>query len=269
MVTNPMDVRNPVPGLPSDYGMPYEEVTVTTADGLKLVGWYVPSENGAVVIAQHGYKGGRNNMLYDADLLHRHGYGVLLSTIRAHDKSEGELITFGQAEMQDMEAWYQYLLTRPDVDPDKIGILGESMGGAISIRYAALNPNIRAVAVHSAFSSVDAAAGKAVEQFAGLPRFPFAPLIVWWGEQTAGYDSSQIDTTRWIGKLSPRPVLIMMGGQDEIIPAESGQWLYDAAGEPKELWFVPEAMHHGIPEVAPEEYERRVSGFFDKALLGK
>jgi fermentation-respiration switch protein FrsA (DUF1100 family) len=208
-------------------------------------------------------------MLYDAELLYRHGYGVLLSTFRAHDVNEGELVTFGKMEIQDLEAWYQYLLTRTDFDQNRIGILGESMGGMVTIQYAAQNPNIRAVVVHSSFTSIDAAAGMAVEHFTGLPAFPFAPLIVWWGEQIAGFDSSEIDATKWIGQISPRPVFIMMGGKDDHIPIESGQWLYDAAKEPKELWFVPDATHHGIPEVAPEEYERRVTEFFDMYLLGE
>jgi fermentation-respiration switch protein FrsA (DUF1100 family) len=269
MVYNPIESRTPIVESPSDYSLPYEDVSVTTADGLKLAGWFIPSQNSAVIITQHGYRGGRNNMLYDAELLYRHGYGVLLSTFRAHDVNEGELVTFGKMEIQDLEAWYQYLLTRTDFDQNRIGILGESMGGMVTIQYAAQNPKIRAVVVHSSFTSIDAAAGMAVEHFTGLPAFPFAPLIVWWGEQIAGFDSSEIDATKWIGQISPRPVFIMMGGKDDHIPIESGQWLYDAAKEPKELWFVPDATHHGIPEVAPEEYERRVTEFFDMYLLGE
>jgi fermentation-respiration switch protein FrsA (DUF1100 family) len=229
----------------------------------------VPPDNRAVVIAQHGYEGNRTNMLYDAAMLHRHGYGVLLSTFRAHDKSEGELVTFGKYEMQDFEAWYQYLLTRTDIDPSKIGILGESMGGAPSIQYAAQNPNIRAVATHSAFATFKDTVNKAVTRLTGLPSFPFAPIIVFWAERTAGIRAADIDTTKWIGKISPRPVFIMQGGADDTISIDSGQKLYDAAGEPKELWFEPTAGHHGLPEVAPAEYERRVVGFFDKYLLGK
>jgi fermentation-respiration switch protein FrsA (DUF1100 family) len=269
MVYNPIESRTPIVESPSDYSLPYEDVSVTTADGLNLAGWFIPSQNSAVIITQHGYRGGRNNMLYDAELLYRHGYGVLLSTFRAHDVNEGELVTFGKMEIQDLEAWYQYLLTRTDFDQNRIGILGESMGGMVTIQYAAQNPNIRAVVVHSSFTSIDAAAGMAVEHFTGLPAFPFAPLIVWWGEQIAGFDSSEIDATKWIGQISPRPVFIMMGGKDDHIPIASGQWLYDAAKEPKELWFVPDATHHGIPEVAPEEYERRVTEFFDMYLLGE
>jgi len=254
---------------PDDYGLPYEEVSITTSDGYTLAGWYIPSLNGAVVITQHGWRGGRMNMLYDAEMLYRHGYGVMISSFRSGDVNRSGLITFGKKEIVDMDTWYQYLLTRTDIDFNKIGILGESMGGMVSIMYTAQNPNIRALVVHSSFSSIDAMAAKGVKLVTGLPPFPFANLIVWWGEQIAGFDSSEIDASRWIGQISPRPVFIMMGGQDDHIPIESGQWLYDAAKEPKEYWYVPEAGHHGIPEVAPEEYERRVTEFFDKYLSGE
>lgn len=267
MVTYPLDdKREQAKETPGDYGMPYEEVTVTTADGLKLVGWFVPSENGATVITQHGYHGNRGNMLYDAAMLYRHGYGVLLSSFRAHDKSEGEIITFGNLEVQDLEAWYQYLLTRDDVDPARIGILGESMGGLVTVKYAAGNPNIRAVALHSALASMKDSLAKGVTHFTGLPPFPFAPIIQFWAERTADIRAADIDATKWIGQISPRPVFIMMGGADDHISTDSGQKLFDAAGDPKELWFEPTAGHHGLPEVAPEEYERRVVGFFDQYL---
>jgi fermentation-respiration switch protein FrsA (DUF1100 family) len=254
---------------PADIGIPYDEVAVTTEDGLNLVGWYIPSQNGASIIAQHGFRGRRHNMLYDAEILHRHRYGVLVTTVRAHDRSDGDLITFGKEEMKDLEAWYQYLLSQDSVDPDRIGIFGESMGGMLVIQYAAQNENIKAVVSHSAFASLKDTAAKGVQHLTGLPAFPFAPMILFWAEREADIRTAEIDTTKYIGQISPRPVFIMMGGQDDHISIDSGQWLYDAAGEPKEFWFEPEAGHHGLPEVAPEEYERRVVAFFDQYLAGE
>jgi fermentation-respiration switch protein FrsA (DUF1100 family) len=137
---------------PADFDLGFEEVRVATVDGLELVGWYLPTSNGATIIAQHGYKGRRQDLLYEANALYEQGFGVLLSTMRAHDGREGELITFGYHEVQDTEAWYQYLLTRSEVNPDKIGLLGESMGGGLSIRYTAENPGITALATASAFA---------------------------------------------------------------------------------------------------------------------
>jgi fermentation-respiration switch protein FrsA (DUF1100 family) len=269
LVTHPLEARRPMTQTPADYGLPYENVTVTTADGLKLVGWYLPTQNGAAIIAQHGYKGDRTDLLVTAELLHRHGYGVLLTTFRAHDQSEGELITLGKDEMQDFEAWYQYLLTRDDVDQAKIGLLGESMGGALAAKYAAQNPNIRALVVHSAFAQFSDTVEIAVHHFTGLPPFPFAPMILFWAEREAGVVISEIDTTVWIRDINPRPVFILQGGADDHISIDSGEVLYQAAGEPKEFWYEPEAAHHGFDlEPFLPDFERRVVAFFDEHLLG-
>lgn len=140
LITQPMAERNLSDQTPGDYNLPYEDVTVTAADGLRLVGWYIPSQNGAVIIAQPGYKANRDEMLNEAEMLYRHGYGVLIDSVRAHDRSDGELISFGYREMQDLEAWYRYVLTRPDARPDRIGLLGNSMGGSLIIQYASSTP---------------------------------------------------------------------------------------------------------------------------------
>ena len=269
LVRNPLEEREPIVETPADYGLDYQDVTVTTADGLQLVGWYLPSSNGAAVIAQHGYKGmGRQDLLVEAEFLNRHGYGVLVTSVRAHDECEGDLITLGKYEMMDFEAWYQFLLNRPDVDPDKIGIIGESMGGALSLKYASQNPEIKAVVSHSAFASFDDTVNIAVELKTGLPAFPFAPMIIYWAEKEADITVSEIDATEWVAEISPRPVFIMSGGADDHIDIQSGHWLYEAAGEPKEFWYEEGAVHHGFDEEPfRDEFETRVVAFFDKALL--
>ena len=269
LITAPLDESRNLPEeTPADYGLPFEDVEVTS-DGLKLVGWFVPSENGAVIIMQHGYKSTRKELLNEAEMLHRHGYGALITSIRAHDYSEGEQITFGLNEVRDMEAWYRYLISRHDIDPDKIGILGNSYGGMLVIQYAAQNENIKAVVAHSAFSSLNDTVETSINHFADLPSFPFAPLIVFWAERESGFTTDDIDTTQYIPRISPRPVFLMQGGADVAISPDSGQKLYDAAGEPKELWFDPALGHVDFDKTYPEEYEQRVVEFFDTYLLGE
>ena len=265
----PMASRNLPDETPNDFGMEYEDVTVTNPDGMTLAGWFIPPQNGAVIIMQHGYKSTRDELLNEAQMMQAHGYGVLVTSVRAHDQSEGELITLGYYEMQDMEAWYQYLISRDDIDPDKIGIIGNSYGGMLSIQYAAQNENIKAVVANCAFSSMSDTVSTSVRHFTGLPDFPFVPLIVFWAENMTGIQMEEIDTTQWIPDISPRPVFLMQGGKDTVISPESGQILYDAANEPKELWFDPELGHVGFDKERAEEYEARVSAFFDQYLLGQ
>ena len=129
-----------------------------------------------------------------------------------------------------------------------------------------LPPTGCAVVAQSAFSSLNDTVETSVRFFTGLPPFPFAPLITFWAEREAGFDAGDIDAKKWIGKLSPRPVFLMQGGADVVISTSSGQKLYDAAREPRELWFDPAIGHARFDTARPEEYERRVSQFFDRYL---
>jgi fermentation-respiration switch protein FrsA (DUF1100 family) len=82
----------------------------------------------------------------------------------------------------------------------------------------------------------------------------------------AGIDSAEIDAKQWIGTISPRPVFILMGGQDESVSVASGELLYEAAGEPKEFWFEPDLAHVAFDTELPDEFEARVVGFFETYL---
>lgn len=266
LVTNPRATRKVPLKTPADFGLTYQEVGVTTKDGLHLVGWYLPGRNGALVIAQHGYKSQRGEMLEEAQMLARHGYGVLVTSFRAHDLSDGDTISFGVREVGDLDAWYRHALTLPGVDPHRISMLANSMGAVIAIEYAARQPGLRALVAHSAFSSLPATIDNSVAFYTGLPPFPFATLIRFWAERRIGVNADEIDATRWIGQISPRPVLILQGGADTKVSPESGRLLYAAASQPKELWFESQLGHANFDLQLPAEYERRVVGFFDRAL---
>lgn len=266
LITNPISTRKIPKKTPADLGLPFIEVAITNRDGLKLVAWYVPSSNTAAIIAQHGYKNCREEMLSAAAALHRHGYGVLISSVRAHDLCDGEQITFGCREVEDLETWHDYLVARPGVDTNRFGVLGNSMGGSLVIQFAARHSDIKAIAADSAFSSLDDTVATSVKHYTGLPAFPFAPMVSFWAKAETGCNLSQINAKVWIHQLSPRPVFLMQGGADTTVSRSSGELLYAAAGEPKELWYDPAAGHAKFATNKPA-YEQRLTAFFDKYLL--
>ncbi|ODS59277.1 MAG: hypothetical protein ABS36_02165 [Acidobacteria bacterium SCN 69-37] len=266
LISNPMETRRLPNRTPIDVGDLYDDVAITTPDGARLVAWMIPSRTGAFVIAQHGYKSDRSEMLDEAHMLAGHGYGVLIPAMRAHDLSDGAILTFGAREIDDLRHWIDFATTQPGVDPDRIVALGNSLGGTLVLQLAARTPAIRAVAVDSAFSSLSDTLDTSIRFFTGLPPFPFAPMIAFWAERAANIRIRDVDATVAIAAISPRPVLIMQGGADPVISSESGRRLYDAAGEPRTLWFDPQIGHTRFATARPAEYERRVVGLFDGAL---
>lgn len=269
LVANPRETRKIANETPSFRGMPFEDVHVTTSDGLRLYGWFIPAAGRATVMLVHGYKDSRSSMLGVAEILHHHGYQVLVASLRGHDLNDGEKVSFGLREMKDLEAFDEYLRVRPGVDPGRVGLFGVSMGGTISIGFAAANPRIRALVSDCAFSSVADTVGTSVRFFTGLPEFPFAPAIVFWTEWELGGSVADLDAKKWIPQVSPRPVLLLQGGADKVVSPESGARLFEAAREPKELWFDADVGHAEFLKKRPAEFAQRITRFYDKHLAAK
>lgn len=245
----------------------YRAVRFSSKDGLALKGWYVAPRNGAVVIFVHGLGENRSELLGDAKILVRRGYGALLFDLRNCGESEGKITTLGLLEANDVRGAVDFVLAQPGVDGHRIGLFGHSMGGATVILAAAEDHRVRAVVAVSAYTSIEDNIENTLEQLTGLPPFPLAPLVVFFGERLAGFDIADVRPVDRIAAISPNAVMIVHGEQDELIPVTNAHALYEAAGAPKEIYLIPGGWHDGLREVQPEEYTKRVVGFFDKYLL--
>jgi dipeptidyl aminopeptidase/acylaminoacyl peptidase len=259
-------VRRAATLTPGDYGLPYEELRLDTDDGLRLAAWYVPSHNGAAVIMLHGLGVNRGGDLDLARAMAERGYGVLLPDLRAHGESEGEVSTLGPREVRDVRAAVEHLQNRPEIDRERIGVWGASLGGAVAILAGAQLPDLKAVVAQSAFASVE---WLVQNQFSNLERMPtwLAPVVVAMGGWQAGVDTREIAPVRQVGRISPRPLMIIHGERDSMFLVQNAALLAEAAGEPKELWILPGLGHTGLYAADPETYGDRVGAFFDRALL--
>lgn len=192
------------------------------------------------MMVQHGFVELPYHVLEKAEMRHRHGCGLLLTSTRGHNLSDGELISFGCYEIEDLEAWYQYLLTRDDVDPEKNGILGQSMGGSLAIQYGQMNDNVQAVVTHSAFSSVaDVFERGAETEFPSFPKWllpVFSGTLVFWIEQELDCNVDDTNGKIWIQEISPRAVFIIDAEKNGRINLDAGELLYETANEPKAFW---------------------------------
>jgi fermentation-respiration switch protein FrsA (DUF1100 family) len=256
--------RTQVIGTPAEAGLTYQDVTLTTADGLKLVGWYIPGRQPEAIILVHGLDANRSALIAHAALLAEAGYPVLLFDLRGHGQSEGVEVTYGFREALDVQAAVDYLLALPGIE--QVGALGTSMGGAVVARAAVEDPRLQAIVIENSYSSLAAAVDDAFDDRSIFPRWPFGPLLIALAEQRIGLKVSQIDPTHDLATLSPHPVLIIHGTEDRLFPPYHAQRMYDAAREPKELWLI-EGLEHASPLTDhAAEYRDRVVGFFERAF---
>ena len=214
-----------------------ERVSFTTSDGLRLVGWYVPSRNRAAVIAFPG----RTGPVAHARMLARHGYGVLLFDRRGEGQSDGDFNAFGWGGDADLKAAMTFLAGRPDVDSARIGGLGLSVGGELMIETAAEDPRLHAVVSEGA--GVRSLAEHWDDPGPAAAQKPFSNLVV----QTLALavlsnQGPPPGLTDLVDDIAPRPLLLIRGLDGQ--PQEAlNRVYYAAAREPKTLWEVPGAGH--------------------------
>ncbi|HUP32047.1 MAG TPA: prolyl oligopeptidase family serine peptidase [Gaiellaceae bacterium] len=241
-----------------EVGIAHEPVTITTSDGIDLAAAYVLSKNGAAVVVFPGAAA-----VKEARMIARNGYGVLLLDPRGQGGSEGDNVRW--AGDRDLIAAAEYLQARPDVDPQRVAGFGSSVGGEILLEAAAQSDAFAAVVSEGAGWRIGWA------DLTGVERVLYAPTGAMLSAATTVFSNHgpPPPIADRIGEISPRPVFLIyadpgMGGE-----SESQADFFAAAGEPKQLWKVPGSAHTGGIEAQPAEFERRVIGFLDRALLDR
>ena len=240
-------------------GAAHEAVTFTTADGLRLRGWYVASKNGAAVISFPGRKGSQK----PARMLARHGYGVLLFDRRGEGESEGDPNAFGWAGYQDVAAAVRFLQRRPDVERGRIGGIGLSVGGEMMLEAAARSPGLNALVSEGAGERsyreyLDMTNG----QLLALPSvFAMSAGTALFSNNTPPPSLKDL-----VGRITGTPVFFIYGEHGQDGERNLNPTYYAKAHQPKTIWKVPGSGHVGGITAQPKEYERRVIGFFDRTL---
>jgi len=241
------------------YGVEPQHITLITEDSVKLAAWYTPPQNGAVILVAHGYGDVRSPNYYL--LFVQKGYGVLAWDFRAHGESGGEFSSLGYYEAIDAKAALDFVLAQPGVE--HIGAWGGSMGAVTMIRATAQYPEIEALVADSPFATLDDEMNLRIT----LPHM--RPLMRFFATQATDVSFDMVRPVDDIARISPRPVFIIQGMEDTMVPLDSAQRLYDAAGELRQIWLEEGVGHLGMYGAYEERYTRQVIGFFDKYLLGK
>jgi alpha-beta hydrolase superfamily lysophospholipase len=255
-------------GNPLDRGeagvLPIEDVWFTTADGLTLSGWYLPDrDSDATVIICHGLGANKGNFSSFLSVFHGQGYNALIFDFRGHGESAGHTATFGLYEEADVRAAVAWLRAARPAASHHIFGLGSSMGAMALVRAAADDPRIEAVVLDSAFVSAPLLAQQ------HLGRIPvvgpvLVPVVLASLSLHAGQSLWQLDATPALARLAPRPVLLIHGTDDVLIPPVNLDLMYERAGEPKVRWLGP-GPHSNVMSTDFDTYQTRVIEFLDRA----
>lgn len=234
-----------VDATPADIGLAFQSVTLRTADGVALAGWFIPApEARGTLLYLHGNGGNIGHRLDPIAVFHRQGLNVFIIDYRGYGASSGKPSEEGT--YQDALAAWNYLTQEKRLAPERIVLFGESLGGSIAARLAARHPPAGLI-MYASFTSMPEIAQ------ALYPMFPAAWLVRY-----------RYDTRAALGGVNC-PVLILHSPEDEIIPFSHGQALLEAAREPKRLVEL-RGGHNDALLVSREVYAREVGAFLDEVL---
>lgn len=262
-----------IPLTPFMLDLPAEEVTFLPLHGDHLVrGMYIARQDATTtILISPGYRRTFLDVLGTCKHLWAAGHNVLAFEYYGHGAVVGVPITLGYREVNDFLGAVSY--ARQRAPQTRIGALGYSMGGAVSIMGSAQTPEVLAVVADSAFASHWSAVELAIRQTLHLPPSTFTmtmnllrhitdTVLAW----RAGYHFHQVEPWREIARLAPRPVLLIHGLNDTVVHPSDSVRLYQAAGKPRALWHLPDTEHGKAYFTDPQTYTTRITTFFDRYL---
>ncbi|MBB6453535.1 hypothetical protein HNQ94_001984 [Salirhabdus euzebyi] len=245
----------------------FETLELTSYDGLTLVGDFIANEqpNEKAVILAHGYRGHKEQMDEYVKFYYELGFDVFIPDARGHGESEGDYIGYGWHDRKDYQDWIQLLIDEKGAK--SIFLHGNSMGAALVLMTSGedLPQEVKGIIADSGYTSVKEELTYQLKHLYGLPAFPLMEITSMITNFRAGYTFEEASAIEQV-KKNTRPLFIIHGDADELVPTEMGHEIFEAASGEKELWIVPDAGHTKAYTVAKEEFEQRVTAFIEKAL---
>ena len=260
--------RHPLTHTPAEYGLTYENVSFYSAvDHIPLEGWYIDSPGSKVILMLHGWNGTRDNgdsAMPIAQTLASHNYDVFMFDFRGHGVSGGERMSLGQFETRDVAGALEYLKSRGVTE---VGVLGFSMGAITAINSAPDHPEMRAIIADSVWAEMAPVLEYRLTRYSGVPSF-FTPGVILAGRLMYGIDVPNNRPERALASLGNRPVLLIHGTADDLIPVANAYVLQKAAANNPnfELWIAPGSGHTMTFHDYPDEFLRRMLAFYEKYL---
>ncbi len=247
------------------FNTPFESIRIPTRDGLMVDGWFIPQEGAErTIVICHGAGANKGNFVWFLGPLLYHDYNIMFFDFRAHGGSDGRVTTYGILERNDVIAAVDWLeRDRPAQSRIVVG-LGSSQGSMALVLAAAEDARIDAIVLDSPFTSPSSLVRErtAIVPIIGPAAANYLLGLVSMQTGSNFFNPSALDAVRRMGN---RPVMVIHGSDDILMPASHSQALYDAAGGPKEIWFGP-GPHSNIITTEPSQYAERLFGFLNKSL---
>jgi len=240
---------------PAALGLRYEPVQFASADGTRLSGWFIPAADRAdpkqargTVVHFHGNAQNMSSHWRFVAWLPKQDFNVFVFDYRGYGESEGRPEPRGVFE--DSSAALDHVRARADVDPERLLVFGQSLGGtnAIAVLGSGNRAGVRAAAIESTFHSYSSIANE---------KLPGAGLLV----------SDEFAASRYVAAISPIPLLLIHGTADAVIPHAHSQRLFADAREPKRLVEVAGAGHlEPMTGRFGSTWQRALVAFFEASL---
>jgi len=200
---------------PADYGLEYEEVALSTPDGVTLAAWFVPAEGTSrTVLFCHGNAGNISHRLDTLKMFNELGLNCLIVDYRGYGQSTGKPTEEGT--LIDILAGFQWLIEEKGTRPEEIILFGRSLGGSVAA-VIAKDVNPAGLVLESAFTSFDDV---------GAHYYPWLPVRLF-----TRFDYNTLEAVKQVRC----PLLVIHSPNDEIIPYKFGQQIFAAAPEPKQF----------------------------------
>ncbi|VVM07870.1 alpha/beta hydrolase [Methylacidimicrobium tartarophylax] len=247
---------------PALAGIPYEDWTTTSEDGVKLAAWFIPAEGAPrkpPLIVVHGLGASKEFQINYIVLGHRLGFPVLAIDLRGHGKSEKTLTTLGWKEPLDLKAWTDELGSKGYSSPL---VWGTSLGAVTALRFVSEDPRAGGVVADAPFDNLRNSMAVHARLFFGLPAFPFVDLVSWELERLYSLDPSKVDCVEAAQNIHV-PILVIAAEEDRRMPVGVVHKIYDAAPEPKRWWVIPHSSHE--ERTFAPDFCRVVGDFLDFA----
>ncbi len=253
-------------GTPEEYHLSSEPVNFKS-EGADIRGWFIPAASGETrspaVIIPHGWSSNAEKMLPLANILHEAGFSALLYDARGHGASANDGPITIRKLTEDLISAINHLETRSDVDMERLGIVGHSMGGACAILAASVDPRIKAVVSGSTFADTTKLVEETLSRMR-LPSWPLAWLVNRFVERWLGTSMKNYNPMRAIKRISA-PTMLIHGDSDRFIPPSNLDDLYaNANSDRTERMLIPGGRHSNA--IHDDRFVKRLVNFLREAL---